>query len=393
MLEETLSAQLGDRRLFPMVQARIYWNHAAVSPPSEAVRMAILRALNDYAMHGAAAWMRWRDQREGLRASLGRLIGADPACIALLPSTSRAASDLALCLPWKAGETIVVFDGEFPTNVTPYQQAAQTFDLRLRFLSTADFAQDPAVGLERLEAVLKTGVRLVALSAVQFQTGLRMPVADICALAHRYGAEVAVDAIQSLGVVPLEIGAIDYLFAGSHKWLMGPEGAGFLYVRPGLRLLPRVAGWLSHENAATFLFREGELRYDRPLVDRPAVLEIGATNTLGMAGWEASVNLLLDLGIPSIYAHVQAIHDRLEPELLARGFQSARTPFIEGRSGILSVKPPESMSLSTLWSALQQAGVACAQPDGYLRLSPHWPSDAMQVDGFLEILDHILQGA
>src|SRR5262249_35889129 len=159
--------------------------------------------------------------------------------------------------------------------------------------------------LERLRAELDRGARLVAVSAVEFQTGLRMPLAEMSALAHARGAELFVDAVQACGIVPIDVQAegIDYLSCGSHKWLMGVEGCGFLYARAdrAAALRPNVAGWLSHEDAAGFLLRgEGLLRYDRPIKKSIDLIEGGNVNTAGFAGLEASLDLIQQIGVPAI---------------------------------------------------------------------------------------------
>src|SRR5262249_23746453 len=163
-----------------------------------------------------------------------------------------------------------LFEGEFPANVTPWQRAAELFGLSIAWIPLSAFAASEEEGLALLTRELERGVRLVAVSAGEFQTGLRMPVEAMAALCHAAGAEIFVDAVQCCGAVPLDAGAagIDYLASGSHKWLMGLEGAGFLYVSPDRvdALRPNVAGWLSHEDPLDFLFRgPGLLRYDRPI--------------------------------------------------------------------------------------------------------------------------------
>lgn len=350
-------------------------------------------ALTDYARRGAAAWMSWMEQRDRLRLRLASLINAPASQVALSSSTSRAIADLAVCMPWRAGDRIVLLRGEFPTNVTPWQQAARRHGLEIAWLPAEDFRPDPqgaaGAGLDRLEALLRRGVRLLAVSAVQFQTGLRMPVGEMARLCRRYGAEIAVDAIQLLGSDAVDVASlgVDYLVAGSHKWLMGPEGCALLYCAAGSRLEPNVAGWLSHEDSAAFLFREGELRYDRPLRPAPGFLEIGAFNTLGFAGWEPAVEIIARLDPARIFAHVQGILDPLERGLVARGFVSLRSAHPSGRSCILSARPPAGVALPDLWRGLTEAGIACSQPDGCLRFSPHWPNSADQVPAVLEAVD------
>jgi selenocysteine lyase/cysteine desulfurase len=234
---------LGDRRLFPDLSARAYLSHAAISPASSEVQRACAALVADYAKNGLGAFQAWRDQRERLRARLARLIGAASASdVAFVANTTRSVIDVALSLPWRPKDVVLCLRGEFPANVTPWQQAARTFELELRFLEVEAFRTDE--GLAALERELARGVRLVAVSAVQFQTGLRMPIEAIAERAHAIGAEVFVDAIQACGVVPIDVAraGIDYLGCGSHKWLMGLEGAAFVYARPD-RAAALVRAW------------------------------------------------------------------------------------------------------------------------------------------------------
>ena len=223
-----------------------------------------------YARLGVEAFPLCISQRNRLRGTIAQLIGANPEDIGLVPSTSMGINAIALSMDWQSGDRVVLFDGEFPTNITPWQRASIEFGLQISMLSLDGFGDDSGTGLARLESELRQGVRLVAVSAVQFQTGLAMPLKAMGALCKRYGALLAVDAIQAAGAMPLDVvrDGIDFLAAGSHKWLMGLEGCGFVYISPRQmeRLVPRVAGWLSHEDGLRFLFEgEGHLRYDRPI--------------------------------------------------------------------------------------------------------------------------------
>jgi len=389
----TRAAILGDRSLFPNLQAVAYCNHAGISPASLPVEQAVQQVLADYGREGMGAYPTWHARRERLRESCAALIGAGADDIALTPGTTRGVSDIALSLPWRAGDRVVLFTGEFPTNVTPWQCAARTFDLELVWLCAQDFETDR--GLSELTSVLRRGARLVAVSAVQFQTGLCMPLEQIGQLCREHGTELFVDAIQALGIVPFDVerAHVDYLSSGGHKWLMGFEGAGFMYVRRecASALIPRVAGWRSHEDSEVFLrLGKGHLRYDRPLLASARVFESSAQNVLGCAALEASLELLLGLGVEHVFEHVQRYHDRLEPELVARGFESLRSRDRGGRSGILSLNVPDGIDPVVLQRELMGAGVSCSVPDGLLRFAPHWPNHTSEVPRILERVDTAL---
>jgi len=383
---------LGDKALISELQATAYLSYAAIAPATTCVARAVRELMDDYARMGNLALGKWLPRREALRAQLARLIGAQPANIALCSSATRGLTDLALCFPWQAGDTVLVGDGEFPGNVSPWQNVAELFSLRIEFLPKLRTSDDDPF-LSALEDRLRAGrVRLVALSAVQFQSGIRAPLEAVVRACRRHGAELAVDAIQACGVVPLDVTAleIDYLVGGAHKWLMALEGAGFLYAAPerARRLVPRTAGWLSHEDGLRFLFEgPGMLRYDRPIKAGIDFMEGTSANGVGYAALEAALEPILELGVPAIFAHVSGYLDELEAGLVARGLSSLRPADPARRSGILSFEPPAAHSAAEIVSALREQGIFASMPDGLVRLAPHFPNSRDEVALVLDGLD------
>lgn len=381
----------GDKSLIARLEAKAYLNYAAIAPATAPVTSAVNELLDDYARVGNAALGKWLPRRETLRARLGTLLGASADQIALSSSATKALGELAQCFPWQAGDGVLLGEGEFPGNVTPWQNAAQLFSLNVGFLPKLRCEDDDEF-LSALEARLRAGgVRLVALSAVQFQTGLRAPLEAVVRLCHAHGAEVAVDAIQALGVVPLNVTEldIDYLAGGAHKWLMALEGAGFLYVKPACtaRLVPRTAGWLSHEEGLRFLFEgPGMLRYDRPIRSEIQFMEGTSSNGAGFAALEASLGPILELGVPAIHAHVSGYLDELEAGLLARGLSTLRPLDPTRRSGILSLPPPAGRTAAEVVAALREQGVYASMPDGLLRMAPHFPNSRDEIPLILAAL-------
>jgi cysteine desulfurase / selenocysteine lyase len=388
----TSSVALGSLSLYPNLNAKAYLAYAATAPVSTRVKQAINQALDAYAERGNVAFFEFIEQRERLRGKLARLVGAKPTDIALISGTTRGISDLALCLPWRAGERVVLFEGEFPANVAPWLRAAELYGLTVDFVPMARAVEDVDSILRPLAQILERGARLVAVSAVQFQTGLRMPLARIAELCRRHGAELCVDAIQACGVMPLDVAelGVDYLVTGSHKWLLGPEGVGFLFARPecARALEPRTAGWLSHEGGTRFLFAgPGQLRYDLPIKRSAQMLEGGSASTLGFAGLEAAIDPILELGTSAIFEHVGHYLDALEPAIVSRGFTSRRAASAEARSGILSFVPPPDLSAADLTLQLRERRVYVSMPDGLLRFAPHFPSSRSEIETVLTALD------
>lgn len=388
------TAVLGDRSLFPDLPCTAYMAHAAISPLSAPVRARVDEVLDAYASGGLAGFGHCVPLLKEARERLSTLIGAGPDEIAFVSNTTHGVIDIAFGIKWRAGDRVVLFEGEFPANVTPWQRAADTFGLELVWLPLDAFQRSHDEGLARLETELERGVRLVAVSAVQYKTGLRMPLEAMAAKCRAHDAELFVDAIQALGATPLDVGCgIDYLSTGSHKHLMGPEGAGMVYVarRRASTLEPRLAGWLSHERAGDFLTGDRPLlRYDKELQPGARAFEIGTQNALGLCALGVSVGLIQGLGVDGIHQHVNHYLDRLEPELVERGFRSFRSNVLDARSTLLSVAAPEGVLLTRLSAALSREGVVCNTPDGLLRFSPHWPNHADEVPRVLDAVDRVL---
>ncbi len=341
-----------------------------------------------------AGFVSWAPRLRQVRRDLAALISAEQGEIAFVANTTQGVIDIAFGLPWRKGDRVVLFDGEFPANVTPWQQAADEFSLELCWLSLDAFHRSADEGLAELERVLERGVRVVAVSAVQYKTGLRMPLANMAALCHEYDAEIFVDAIQALGATPVDVSwGIDYLSSGSHKHLMGPEGAGFLYVaeRCAGSLKPRLAGWLGHEDPVAFLIGDAPaLRYDNPLKRGAGALETGTSNVIGLAALGASLELLGQLTVPAIHEHVDAYLDNLEAGLAQRGFHTHRAKAAALRSTLLSMAVPDDVRLSKLSAALRNRGVVCNTPDGLMRFAPHWPNALEEVPRILDATDEAL---
>lgn len=389
-----LLPRFGDRSLFPTLDARVYLNHAAVSPLPTPVLRAATEALEDVARRGIASVGDAMALRAELREEMARFVGADPADLGFPPGTTRGIVDLALAIDWRRGDRIVVFEGEFPANVNPWLTVAAHFGAEVVWVPLTGFDDGSGAGLQRVEDVLKQGgVRLVAVSAVQFSTGLRMPLPALHALAHAHDAELFVDAVQALGALPVRAEHADYLVSGAHKWLMSVDGLAVAYASPAARarLKPLTAGWLSLEHPIDFLIEgAGHLDYGRSVRGSLDWMEGGVQTQAAFAGLLAAVRLLAGLGPAAIAAHVQGLHDLLEPPLQALGLVSARAADEDARSGSLSFRPPAAVDLKALASELGARGVSVSTPDGWLRLSPHWPNASSEVPVVVEAMAEAL---
>jgi selenocysteine lyase/cysteine desulfurase len=256
--------------------------------------------------------------------------------------------------------------------------------------------------LADVEAAIGPRTRLVAASHVHFRTGFRLDLDALCALAHRHSVLVCVDAIQSLGALPLDLSAtpVDFLAAGGHKWLGGPPGTGVFFCR-GTRLdllAGAPLGWFGYQDS-DLIFGQGpgHLRYD--LAPRPAArrFEGGMLNFVGLAGLAAALEEVVRIGPATIWTRVAELAGRLRRGLATRGYQLALPEDAPG-SGIVSFRPPDpdhdphdaatplSVDPAAGHTDLLAAGYRCSYPDGWIRLSPHHTTSDADIESVLEFL-------
>lgn len=351
------------RRQMSVTRRWAYFDHAAVAPLPEPTRAVIRQWADDFAGNGDTNWPAWRERLEETRRLGARLVGADADEIALVHSTTEGIGLVAEGLPWQPGENIVVPAGEFPSNLYPWMNLASR-GIEVRQVPT----QDERLDLEQLEAACDARTRIVAVSWVGYATGWRNDLDALAAIAHRRAALLLVDAIQGLGVFPLDVTRtpIDFLAADGHKWLLGPEGAGLLYIRREhlARLRPLMVGWNSVKQAGQYTDARLELK------ETAARYEGGTFNMMGHAALGASLRLLLDCGIDTLAARVLEITDRLCARLVACGAEIASCRDDERRSGIVAFTWPGETPLAVK-RRLAEHGVAVTCRAGRVRVSPH----------------------
>jgi selenocysteine lyase/cysteine desulfurase len=278
------------RREMPLCERFAYFDHAAVAPVPSAAAAAIARYAQESATEGDTAWPRWAERVEEVRAAAARLINAHVDEIALVPNTTAGINFVAEGFPWREGDNVVVPSNEFPSNLFPW------LNLASRGVETRQVAPraDVELAIDDLLAAASERTRLIAVSWVGYATGWRIDVGELVERAHARGIMVLLDAIQGLGVFPLDVTRtpVDFLAADGHKWLLGPEGAGVFYLRrEHLELLhPMNVGWHSVPKAADYSLAQWT---PKPAAQR---YEGGTQNMPGMIGLGASLDLLAGHG-------------------------------------------------------------------------------------------------
>ncbi|MGB7761080.1 MAG: aminotransferase class V-fold PLP-dependent enzyme [Bryobacteraceae bacterium] len=356
---------------FPIRRNLIYLNHAAVAPLSKPAAEAMQNLADDCTRFGSLHYDQWMNTYEGLRVATARLINADRAEIALVKNTSEGIATVALGLDWKPGDRVVGFREEFPANFYPWKRL-EAKGVTVTWLSVTD-------PLEQIEAACR-GARLLAISFVQFLTGYRAPLETIGEICRRNNCIFLVDAIQGLGAFPIDVRAchIDALAADGHKWLLGPEGCGILYIRQALqdRIDPVEFGWTNVAGYADYASRDMTLRTDA------GRYECGTLNTIGCFGLRAAIEFLLEVGLGEIAPAIQNLGDRIAAGVETLGYQvlGERTP--ASGAGIVSFRKP-GLEAGSIVRRLREAGISCAPRAGWVRTSPHFYISPADIDRML----------
>ena len=366
------------RRQMPVTRRWAYLDHAAVAPLSGPGRDALLQWLDEAASDGSAPYRAWMDQLEKLRRLSAETIGATPEEIALIRNTTEGISLVAEGFPWQPGDNVVTLADEFPSNQYPWMNLAD------RGVQTRRVPVDGGeVDLDRLAAACDDRTRIVTVSWVAYASGWRNDVDRLAAVAHDHGALLFLDAIQALGVFPLDVSRtpVDFLAADGHKWLLGPEGAGVLFVRREHldRLRPLGVGWNSVVHSRDFT------RIELVVKDTAARYEGGSPNTAGWIGLGANLELLARFGTAAIAGRVLEVTDLACRRLEQLGARILSVRRGEHRSGIVSFEMPGRDPVSLRQQCLrQQVALSCRA--GKLRISPHAYNDASDVDRLIEAL-------
>jgi cysteine desulfurase / selenocysteine lyase len=372
------------RAAMPAARNSVYLDHAAVAPLSQPAADAICNWCQDAVEVGNPLWPKWVKGVEALRTDTARMIGASADEIALVPNTTSGISLVAEGLDWRDGDNVVTFADEFPSNQYPWMNLSSRGVETRRVPTEVSGRPD----LEKLADSCDDRTRIVSISWVGFATGYRHDVSRIAEIAHKKGALLFLDAIQGLGVFPINVDefGIDFLAADGHKWLLGPEGAGIAYIRRSHldKLRPIGPGWHSVNPVQDYTQIELNLR---PAAAR---YEGGSQNIVGMLGLGASVKLLSDIGPDSLSAALLDITDQACDRLVIIGAKIVSDRSIDHRgggqrSGIVSFELPGRDPMPLKRHALEQ-GVVFGCRAGRLRISPHAYNNGEDLDRLIDVL-------
>lgn len=381
-LAEILSDEPLRQREFPVARDKIFLAHAGDCPLPRRVAQAIA----DYAQQATRS-----DQETVIfpaalndgRKVAARLLNCQADEVAFVGPTSLGLSFIASGLKLRRNDNVLIYHDDYPTNVYPWMALAEQ-GVEVRLLNTR------GLGVIRPKDVVgqvDENTRLVALASCHFVSGFRLDHAAIGKYLRERKILFCLDAIQTLGAFPTTVEHVDFLAADAHKWLLGPCGAGLLYVRRELqeKLNPPVYGW-HNVHCPDFVaqeqivYRSGSKKF-----------EAGSQNLLGLVGLKTAMELILELGVDNIAQELLRKRAWLVPALQAKGFTvlHADAP-LENASGIVTFfKPGED--LVVLHKKLSDANIVTSlradrQGQRYIRLSPHFYNTDAELQRVVELL-------
>ena len=365
---------------FPLDQDIIYLNHAAVAPWPVRTTRAITNFANENTTRGATNYPDWVVIEKRTKEQLQQLINAGSTEeIALLKNTSEALSLIAYGLDWQSGDNIVTSDQEFPSNRIVWESLKNKgVDLLEVNLSQGSSPEDAII------SSTNDNTRLITISSVQYATGLRMDLAKLGRYCHENNILFCVDAIQSLGAVQFDVEDIhaDFVMADAHKWMLAPEGIALFYCRADKRNLLQLNqfGWHMIENYLDYNTREWKIAHSSRR------FECGSPNMLGIHALNASLSLLLDMGMKQV-----------EKALLDNTLYLANAIKALNDYTLISSTEPEQLAgivtfghnksdPSALFQYLKSNHVICAERGGGIRFSPHFYTPKTTMDRAIKLL-------
>lgn len=374
------------RSLFPHVtEGGIYMNHAALGPIPTPVMQATRRALENRQTGSIDSFEKELPVLTETRERISRLIGAAGGHqIAYVHNTTTALNMIANGLDFSEGDEVLLFEQEFPSNVYPWL-TQQYRGVRPRFIP----AESGCFSLDAIAARITPKTRVLALSAVQFLSGFRAPLREMCDLCHRHGVFVIADGIQASGISPVNVAesGVDAYCSGAHKWLLSPQGIGFMYLRDAFRDRLRLTGkgWLSVEDIWDLF------NFEQPHYADMKRFEGGTYNIPAVFGLCESLKVLEQAGIAHIREHVLGLHHIIEKPLREAGCTLYGSEDEERRAGIITFDLPALANAEDVRQALEQHRIYASIRDGKLRFSPFFYTMPQEVEHATAVVLEVLK--
>ena len=372
------------RKQFPVTEKYIYLDHSGVAPVSLRAVERAKKFLELASGFGTVKYDKFMEDVEIVRSGFAKLINSGRDEIAFVKNTSHGLSLLANGINWEKNDNLIVIDREFPTNLYPWINLTRA-GVEVRKISLVN----RKLNLKDLENAIDEKTRLLSISSVQYTNGYRADLESIGQLSRKHGFYFCVDAIQSLGIVPMDVRhyGIDFLAADGHKWLLSPEGTGIIYCRKEIcsRIDPVLLGWKSVVHESDYE------NIDLSIKDNALKFEEGSFNVMGITALGGSLDLILEIGVDKIFNQIQFLGDIVIDFAKNRNFEINTPLSKEERGGIVSFKCHIDPLL--IKERLLNRGIIVNVRDNALRVSPHFYNTAREIKCLFESIDDIVDSA
>ncbi len=370
------------RDRFPTLADSTYLVSHSMGAPPLASRDVLGRYWDAWATHGPEAWESWLPEIGEIADGIGALLGAAPGTVSLVPNVSLAQATIASALTFGPERDGVVIEAlQFPT-VTYVWSAWEKYGARVVTVPSDD---GRTMSTDRICSAIDERTAVVALSHAAYVSGSLLEIDAIQARCREVGAIFILDTYQTTGIVPLDVtaGDIDVVVGGSHKWLCGGPGCGFLYVRPALRdrLAPALTGWMAHE--APFAFAPAPIA----LASDTHRYNTGTPTMLGYLVARAGHDAIREIGVPAIRAHNARLTTRIIEAALARGYTIPTPLEFERRTGWIGIDFPGADRATA--ALIERRVFVDYRPGCGIRVGPHFYSNDDDIDAFFRALDEI----
>ena len=354
-------------------------NHAGVAPLSRRVQVAMADFLEDATVNGAVNAKLWEVEAETCRGAAAQLLNANATEIAFMKNTTQGILIAANGIDWQAGDNVVTTAVEFPANVYPWWSLKERYGVQTRMVPE----RAGRIHVEDVASAIDERTRVVTISHVEFASGFRNDIQTLGEICRERGIWFVVDAIQSLGAIEVDVKStnIDILAADGHKWLLAPEGAAIFYCADEKRerLINTNVGWASVVNPRDFL------NYDLTLKPDATRFEEGSYNSVGLYGLRAAIELLLEIGISTIEAHLLELTGHLIAGLETKGYRVITPRADSERAGIV-IFDSNRLTPTEIYEILYAENIVTAERGTGVRVSPHFYNTTSEIERLLEVL-------
>lgn len=381
------------RKDVPLLKKMVYLNHAGVSPCIKPVREAIEKHLKDWTWMNKDFMKRVPFGGEGweqggsrdIKSAFAKLIGAKINQIALTHSTFVGLSAIVMALNYPRGCNVVMLDPrlEHPSYLPNWLRER---GIEVRYVYASKNGMD-RIPLNEIEKKVDDKTVFVFASYIEYSNGLRNDIKGISEIAHEHGAKVIVDAFQAVGHIDVNVRIldVDFLATGTYKYLMGPKGTGFLYIKDYNDLKPAWFGWACGPWHRKFdKAKEGYVKW---LHKSAARFEIGSHSIIGFIGAKAAIEYFLKLGMENVERRLIYLGDYIIEKLQEMNLKVNSPLDLDCRSGSINFKVKGDPW--KICQKLRAAGVWVTGGSHYangIRVSPHFYNTEEDIDKFMRKL-------